>query len=634
MGQTRAYRFCVLGFPRLAQLVASAAKAFADRIELVIENRRFGDAQAQAMALIERGEVDVFISAGSNGAELRRALDYPVVLVGVTGQDMMSALVRAAQLGKRIGIVSYEAISTELADFSHLLKVDLLLRRYRNEREVHQQILALHETGVDVVIGPSLVVEAAEALGIPAVLIYSYASAHQALEEALEAARLRVQESARHAQLAGILGSLSEGVLTINDKGVTTQINRAACELLGQDEHTLLGMPLAQALPALSIPQASAREVIEIQGRRLLAQWQPLTLDSHTISTVLTLHEASTVERAGRTLRMAAHGKGLRARHTLDDLWGDSPAIARLRELAKRFAAVNLTVLIQGESGTGKELLAQGLHNASPRHGEPFVALNCAAMPESLLEAELFGYEEGAFTGAAKGGRAGLLETAHRGTVFLDEVGDMPSVLQLRLLRVLQEREVVRIGGREAIPIDIRIIAATHRTLEEEVATGRFREDLYFRLNGLRLNTPPLRMRRKDLPILAERILHRLCKQKHLKMPASVQREAFLAELVDYPFPGNVREFENLLERLLAVSHAMPDEAPQDVFEMILPELYAPARQDLLPHATSLNQTLAQTEREHLTNVLQANQGKLNLAAQQLGISRTTLWRKRRKIEH
>lgn len=628
MPSPRPYRLCVLGFSRLAQLVESVAADFADRIELVVENRRFSDAQAQAQALIDRGAVDVFIGAGSNGAALRRALDYPVVLVGVTGQDMMSALLRAAEFGGRVGLVSYEAVSTELADFSRLLKLELLLRRYRDEREVRQQVLALREAGAMVVIGPSLVVEAAEALGMPAILIYSQESARQALEEAIEVARLRVGEAARRAQLAAILASLAEGVLTVDADGTITQVNRAACDLLGQAEPQLLGAPLHQALPGVHTPKDYAREVLGVGERRLLAQWQPLALEGENVAAVLTLQEASTVERAGRTLRMASRSGSLRARHMLSDLSGESPSICALRALAQRFAAIDLTVLIQGESGTGKELLAQGIHNASPRHAEAFVAINCAAMPESLLEAELFGYEEGAFTGAAKGGRAGLLETAHHGTVFLDEVGDMPAVLQVRLLRVLQEREVVRIGGREAIPIDIRIIAATHRDLTQEVAVGRFREDLYFRLNGLRLNTPPLRERREDIPRLAYAVLQGLCQSKRLRMPGREMVEAFLRALSGYAFPGNVRELENMLERLLAVSQGQEDGLLPETLEMILPELSRHVARSAPSAAQSLSQTREQAERSHLEAALQACGGNLAEAARRLNISRTTLWRK------
>jgi propionate catabolism operon transcriptional regulator len=308
-----------------------------------------------------------------------------------------------------------------------------------------------------------------------------------------------------------------------------------------------------------------------------------------------------------------------------------------LRALAERFAALDLTVLIHGESGTGKELVAQGIHNASPRAREAFVAINCAAMPESLLESELFGYEEGAFTGAVKGGKPGLFETAHAGTVFLDEIGDMPGGLQARLLRVLQEREVLRVGGREPIPIDVRIVAATHRDLAERMRAGAFRADLYYRVNGLAIAVPPLRARREDLP---ELIAHIASRHARTPLPESLRRR-FLAVTAGHPWPGNVRELENMVERLLAVgAELMRDPHPEEALERLLPELSvraaaasgiaAPplASTEAGASTTSLRRARERAERERLEAALEAAGGNLGIAARALGISRTTLWRK------
>jgi propionate catabolism operon transcriptional regulator len=217
--------------------------------------------------------------------------------------------------------------------------------------------------------------------------------------------------------------------------------------------------------------------------------------------------------------------------------------------LAEQYAKTDSTVLITGESGTGKELLAQGIHNASRRRGAPFVAINCAAFPETLLESELFGYEEGAFTGSRKGGKPGLLESAHTGTVFFDEIGDMSLPLQTRLLRVLQEREVLHLGSIEPTPIDVRVIAATHRDLRKNIAEGRFREDLFYRLNILRLHLPPLRERKADIPAITRWIIRGLGKRPEALSPADRLLQGLLPYLESYPWPGNIRELENITER-------------------------------------------------------------------------------------
>lgn len=629
-------RICVLSFSRLSRLVESVAADYASRIELVVENRRFGDAVAQAQALIERGDVDVFISAGANGALLRRQLDYPVVLLGASGFDIMGALVQAARLGSRIGLITYEAVSAELSELSELLTIELQLRRYTNEHDVEEQVVDLHARGVEVVIGPSLVVETAERCGMDAVFLYSPESARRALDEAIEVARVRAVERTRRQQLAAVLGKLREGVLAVERTGQVWFANPAMGELLERPSTSLQGQPLASVLPELDLTPvfapgggAMTGKVFFVGTRRLIANIAPIDDGEMRGMAVLTVQDASAVERAGRDLRMhaARSSHSPRARHTLDDLVGDSAAMQALRTLAQRFAAIDLSLLIFGESGTGKELIAQGIHSASPRSREAFVALNCAAMPENLLESELFGYEEGAFTGAAKGGKAGLLETAHRGTVFLDEVGDMPATLQVRLLRVLQEREVLRVGGREPIPIDVRIIAATHRDLQACVAEGSFRQDLYYRLNGLRLSVPALRERSADLPGLIEAIVARRGHRSGLPPPPPALLARFLAAAQHYPWPGNVRELENMIERLMAVGAA--GSTDETLISLLFPEFAAaPSAPTQADTASSLRDTVLQAERVRMETALREAGGNMQRAAEALGISRTTLWRR------
>jgi len=627
-------RLCVISFERLARLIESVAPAYANEAEIIVERSRFGDAVARAQALIDRGAVDAFISAGANGAQLRRQLDYPVILVKVSGFDIMAALVKAARTSRHVGVVTYNFISDELKDFSRLMTVPVSLRRYVGERDVAEQVAALRELGVDTVIGPSLVVETAAQLGLQGVLIYSEESARQAVEDAIAAARVAQAAQVQRRQLATLLGTLREGVLAVDRSERVWLANPAIGELLGQPAERLHGRLLADVLPgaqAASVMDAAAgtvlREVFFVGGRRMAGSLMALDEAGVRSGAVLSLQDASSVERAGRELRMHARRSNVRARHTLADLVGGSAAIVNLRKLAGRFAAIDLSVLISGESGTGKELVAQGMHAASGRSAEPFVAINCAALPESLLESELFGYEEGAFTGAAKGGRAGLFELAHRGTIFLDEVGDMPLALQARLLRVLQEREVWRVGGREPTPVDVRVIAATHRDLPACVRAGHFREDLFYRLNGLCLRIPPLRERLTDLPGLAQAMLAGISQRLGLALPADAALARFLAFAGRYAWPGNVRELENLLERLVALA-AMPDQG-EEAFAQLFPEWLGKA-------ADAIDQVSLRGQREYaeqaaMQAALDAAGGRLGAAAQALGVSRTTLWRRLRR---
>jgi propionate catabolism operon transcriptional regulator len=327
------------------------------------------------------------------------------------------------------------------------------------------------------------------------------------------------------------------------------------------------------------------------------------------------------IAEADTSLRIQQRKRQAAARWNFGDLTGDSSPFLRAVSTARRFARTDLTVLIAGESGSGKELFAQAIHNASTRAGQPFVALNCAAFPEALLESELFGHEEGAFTGARRGGKRGLFETAHTGTLFLDEIGDMPLSLQTRLLRVLQEREIVRVGGVAAIPVDVRVIAATHQPLEEMIAERRFRQDLYYRINTLRLALPPLRERSGDIAPLANTLVARSLARLGSKRDAAAALEPLLPALAAYGWPGNVRELENIADRI-AVYLFQFDEAERIDYGALrddCPELFLAAHG--APEAE------AGDMRARLARELERCNGNRALAAQRLGISRSTLWR-------
>jgi propionate catabolism operon transcriptional regulator len=301
-----------------------------------------------------------------------------------------------------------------------------------------------------------------------------------------------------------------------------------------------------------------------------------------------------------------------------------------LLKLAQRYGATASTVLITGESGTGKELLAQGMHNVSSRQRGPFVAINCAAFPESLLESELFGYQEGAFSGSRKGGKPGLIEAAHGGTLFLDEIGDMPVSLQTRLLRVLQEREVLRLGATEPISIDIRIIAATHQDLPQAIETGEFRSDLYYRLNILRLQTVPLRERSEDIGDIARAILRRL-NGEHRAPPLQERLlEALLPNLMAYHWPGNIRELENILERAaLSAEDLLRGTAIDGAsLALVIPELRNSRAMPQAAPVTDLKSIAKEKEKQYVLDMLQACDGNLAQTASRLGISRSTLWRR------
>jgi two-component system response regulator FlrC len=307
-----------------------------------------------------------------------------------------------------------------------------------------------------------------------------------------------------------------------------------------------------------------------------------------------------------------------------------APTSIRLADLARRVAASDCTVLIVGESGTGKEVLARFIHARSPRHAKPFIAVNCAAIPENMLEAMLFGYERGAFTGA-HAGHPGKFEQAQAGTLLLDEVTEMPLSLQAKLLRILQEREVERLGSRTPIQLDVRVLGTTNRRLREEVAAGRFREDLYYRLNVFPLAIAPLRQRRDDILPLAMQLLSGRCRPTD-RIPALSAEAAHL--LLTYAWPGNVRELDNLLQRALILLNG-PVIRPEHIqFELaneatvnapIVVTVATAAVTTEPPAAGSLASSLVQTERDLILDALRCGQGNRREAAERLGISARTL---------
>jgi two-component system response regulator FlrC len=323
----------------------------------------------------------------------------------------------------------------------------------------------------------------------------------------------------------------------------------------------------------------------------------------------------------------AARDAGTGSRSDADPV-ACAPSSLRLIDLARRVASSDCTVLIVGESGTGKEVLARFIHSRSPRSTRPFIAVNCAAIPENMLEAMLFGYERGAFTGA-HAAHPGKFEQAQGGTLLLDEVTEMPLALQAKLLRVLQEREVERLGGRTPVPLDVRVLATTNRRLREEVAAGRFREDLYYRLNVVPLAIPPLRQRRDDVLPLAMQLLTSRCRPGE-RIPALSADAAHL--LLTYPWPGNVRELDNLLQRALILVNGPVIRPDHIQFELAneaagvcveIPVAVAGAAD--LAAGNSLADSLGQTERDLILDALRSGQGSRREAAERLGISPRTL---------
>jgi DNA-binding NtrC family response regulator len=316
----------------------------------------------------------------------------------------------------------------------------------------------------------------------------------------------------------------------------------------------------------------------------------------------------------------------LERRHSFSKIVGKSKAMQRVFELVRMVADSDASVLIHGESGTGKEMVANAIHYNSPRRTKPYIRVSCASLPETLIESELFGYEKGAFTGASQR-RVGRFEAASGGSLFLDEISDLPLTFQMKLLRVLQERQIERLGSNRSIDVDVRIISASLRPLEAEIAEGRFREDLFFRVNTVAIHVPPLRERREDIPLLAESFLKEFQRERDRHI------EGFTDEVLDlfdvYTWQGNVRELRNVVERAVLFcrgQRVMVEDLPASVRGAVPGQSAAAVERDVV----SLQEATKQAEIEAIRAALRASEGRRAEAAQRLGISRKTLWEKLR----
>ncbi|MEW6242780.1 MAG: sigma 54-interacting transcriptional regulator [Bacillota bacterium] len=358
--------------------------------------------------------------------------------------------------------------------------------------------------------------------------------------------------------LMAILNSVNDGVIAVDDQLRIIFMNSVASEIT--QAKASQGERLGQARLSIEIERvlqsgkADVNRLMQLNNRQVLLTATPVFTENKIAAVVVILKEVTELHRASRDLSLQLRGKPYKAKYSINDIIGNSADVQRLRNIICKIAPTDLTVLILGEHGTGKELVAHALHNLSRRREQPFIPANLAALPDTLIESELFGYEEGAFTGARKGGKPGLFEQAHLGTIFLDEIGDLPLNTQVKLLRVLEEKEVMRIGGTNIIPVDVRIVAATNKDLLGSVRQGLFRPDLYYRLCESRLIVPPLRNRKEDIPLLAEHILRGF---RPDCLPIS---ERLIRRLLDYDWPGNVRQLEGVIRYICNIAEGGEEE--------------------------------------------------------------------------
>ncbi|MFC5590495.1 sigma 54-interacting transcriptional regulator [Sporosarcina soli] len=438
-----------------------------------------------------------------------------------------------------------------------------------------------------------------------------------------------------------------EGLAIVDETGIIKLFNETYSRYVGMSKEEAIGRPVEQVIENTRIPIVlttgipERNQIHRLQGQEMVVHRMPIWKNGQVVGAVgmLIYEGVSEIQQIMTKKGALEQQKGdsshqsnkpiARKRMSFEEILGESPAISQTKKIARKAALSKAPVLISGESGVGKEQFARAIHDTGIMRNGRFVSVNCAAIPDNLLESELFGYTEGAFTGAQKGGKQGKFELAHKGTIFLDEIGDMPLSTQAKILRVIQEKEVERIGGMEPIPVDFRIIAATNKNLEQMVRKGEFRKDLYYRLHVLPLHIPPLRERKKDIPLLISGQLSILCETYGITQK-TIDKDV-MQLFFRYHWPGNIRELLNVLERLFALtseSHVKVSDLPKEFFQTEKIQAYMTNSSPLHERREARQLDQEEEEKTVIEKVLKEVRGNKSEAAKRLGITRATLYNK------
>jgi propionate catabolism operon transcriptional regulator len=572
--------------------------------------------------LSQNWDADILVARGMTHDVLRDMFpDKHVVQIQLSSFDIFDALVQCRKLqAKKIALCLHNVEIHNLDSLQELCGASIRMYDVADEQSAEAAVCEAASEGADTFVGAGTMCGICDRRGLRRVHIHTkHDAVVAAMQEALNAAKTINLERTRSEIINIMLNHNEDGIIAIDDKGRILAINNQAYRVFQLSTvGELIGQPLSSVGASGEWKQllengSGKDRIICLHDKKYYVQYKPLSEMEAGAGALIFIKNTDRIIEEESRIRRGLSEKGLTAKYTFEDILGQSAAIRENIRMAERYSGVNSNVLIIGETGTGKELFAHSIHQASKRSHQPFVALNCAALPENLLESELFGYEAGAFSGASKGGKTGLFELAHKGTIFLDEIGEIPITLQAKLLRVLQEKEIRRIGSTSVHPVDVRVISATNINMEEKIKEGQFRSDLYYRLNLLDISIPPLRERKEDIQELVDHYLTRFACEMGKSIPTVTKDAARI--LKEHSWPGNVRELRNICERLTVLNDT----------SIIDEELLCRLKIFRKEEAFSVGET-ADSREDSVYDRLKPRKKKKDLA-EELGVSRTTLWR-------
>lgn len=630
--------------PRFAALVHSTTVADIVRAEARREGHNVRVLVTTMETALDDAEVllrdgsDVLLCHGHCRHTVYTHFSKVTVSIDRSDFSIMQALQKARVHAREVMFTAHEEEAWDVAAMEQLLDMRIHLISYNQREDMIQQMERLYADGVHVAVGGGVTSRVMAGFGGLTVLDEpSSTNIRNAFDRAVALAASNQREAAHVADLMHIMQHIREGVVCVNSQRELLFCNERARELLHASDTSHLAKHYNTLLidDVLENKEPFSDVLVRYGNERLLVSTFPLARHAGGYGAMSFFHDMQSLQKINRKIGDELYARGFTTRYTLGSIKGKSPLVHKLLERIRRYAPTEATVFITGETGTGKELVAHALHNESLRRDRPFVAVNCAALPENLLESELFGYDEGAFTGARRGGKAGLFELADKGTLFLDEIGDISPSMQLRLLRVLETREVMRVGGDRFVRLDVRIISASHASLAQRVRQNTLRLDLYYRLAGLRLHLPPLRERLEDIPLLLQPLL-----DAH-RAPPSVLTADMHAQLRQRAWPGNVRELFAIVGAYLSL--LLDPKPDKSLFADVLADyesLDAPQKEpqkasQTVPSASpfslspsaSFKTRLASFKRQAALEALALCAQNKDLAARHLGVSLSTLHR-------
>ena len=595
-------------------------------------------------------DCDLVIARGYSIHVIRERFSGAIVEIPITGSDIVKAIAQCRKNTncQKIGLIGDYSNMKDIQSMSSLFNINFVVYVIDNPDQIEDMVKRAIEEGCDALISGSHANKCVIKNGFK---VYSgiIENSEEAIARALNSAASLLKNMEYEASQMELLRLLAENVtdgLIFVDDRERIRIANANVGRIFPNRRPVAGKGFQEEfsfmtrnyLKACREKQHLDNEIYRTRDMNIAVDFTPVMIEDNYKGMIITIRDIGRLQQREAQIRTKLNEMGLYAKYQFSDIIHQSPVMEHVIQRARKFASVTSNVLVYGETGTGKELVAQSIHNASKRKNGPFVAINCASFPENLLESELFGYEEGAFTGAVKGGKAGLFEQAHNGTLFLDEVSELPVSFQGKLLRVLQEREVRRVGGKRVVKIDVRIIAATNKNLKQMIQEGLFREDLLYRLDVLNLSIPPLRKRREDIRLLAE---YFLLKYKEQFETCADHFTGHAVELLcGYPFKGNIRELRNIVERLSvtvqdATVHASDveeslglNDTDMQPYPIQHPGQMPPVYQDSPADPIYAKEI----RKEEVVSLLKECGYNKSEVARRLGINRTTLWRKMGKM--